>query len=241
MAVELAEIAAGLPMAASFAIAGGISTFRQGQRRASLNEAMHELRRPLQVLALSLPADRAEEEACDSSLRMATAALERLDREINGGPMEKGLEPVEIKALAEASLRRWKPAATLRGRSLQLLWRAGNPTVTGSEFDLAQALDNLINNALDHGGGNVTIEARETGDRFRLSVRNLNGLSLAHGQCDERPARRQRIAGRHRHGHGLRVVARIVAAHRGDFHLLRSKNSTEARLELPLLGGEEQG
>lgn len=239
MTVELAEIAAGLPMAASFAVAGGITSFREGRRRASLNEAMHELRRPLQVLALSLPSNTREEEPCDSSLQMATAALERLDREINGGPAEKGLEPVEMKALAEAAVRRWRSSATGRGRGLQLVWRAGDPTVAGSEFDFAQALDNLINNALEHGSGKVTIEVREADGRLRLAVRNLNALSLARGQREERPPRRQRIGGRHRHGHGLRVVARTAADHGGSFHLLRSKGSTEARLELPLLGAGE--
>lgn len=239
MTVELAQIAAGLPMAASFAVAGGISTFREGRRRASLNEAMHELRRPLQVLALSLPADRAEEEACDASLQMATAALERLDREINGGPADGRLEPVEMKALVVAAVRRWKSAAAAQGRGLQLLWRAGDPVVAGAEFELAQALDNLINNAIQHGAGNVAVEVREADGRLRLAVRNLNGLSLARDRRGERPGRRQRIAGRHRHGHGLRVVARTAAAHGGSFHLLRSKGSTEARLELPLLGEGE--
>ncbi|MGN6275587.1 MAG: sensor histidine kinase [Solirubrobacterales bacterium] len=239
MTVDLAEIAAGLPMAASFAIAGGISTFREGRRRASLNEAMHELRRPLQVLALSLPADRAGEEACDSSLRMATAALERLDREINGGPAEDGLEPVEMKALAEAAVRRWKSVAALRGRGLRLLWRAGDPIVAGSEIDFAQALDNLINNALEHGGGKVTIEVREAGGRLRVAVRNLNGLSLARGERRERRDWARRIGGRQRHGHGLRVVARTAADHGGSFRLLQSKHSTEARLELPLRGEGE--
>jgi signal transduction histidine kinase len=237
--VELAEIAAGLPMAASFAVAGGISTFREGRRRASLNEAMHELRRPLQVLALSLPADRGEEEACDSSLRMAAAALERLDREINGTSAADGLEAVEMKALAEAAARRWKSAAAVRGRDLRLLWRADNPAVAGSETDLAQALDNLINNAIEHGCGRVTIEGREVGDRLRLAVRNPRGLSPVRGKR-ERPDLRQRIAGRHRHGHGLRVVARTAADHGASFHLLQSKHSTEARLELPLLGGGER-
>lgn len=238
MTVELAEIAAGLPMAASFAVAGGISTFREGRRRASLNEAMHELRRPLQVLALSLPADRAEEEACDSSLRMAAAALERLDREINGGPVEDGAERVEMKALAEAAVRRWKSAATLRGRDLRLLWRAGEMTVLGGEFELAQALDNLINNGIEHGGGRVTIEGRGVGDRLRLTVRNSHGMSPVPGKR-ERPGVRQRIGGRRRHGHGLRVVARIAADHGGSFRLLQSKHSTEARLELPLRGEGE--
>lgn len=232
MTVELAEIAAGLPMAASFAVAGGISTFREGRRRASLNEAMHELRRPLQVLALSLPADRAEGEACDSSLRMAAAALERLDREINGTSTADGLDPVEMKALAEAAVRRWKSAAAVRGRGLRLLWRADDLSVVGSEFELAQALDNLINNGIEHGGGTVTIEVREISGRLRLTVRNSDGLP-ARGKR-ERPDVRQRLAGRHCHGHGLRVVARTAADHGGSFRLLRSKGSTEARLELPL-------
>lgn len=235
MTVELAQIAAGLPMAASFAVAGGISTFREGRRRTALNEAMHELRRPLQVLALSMPADRGEEEACDSSLRMATAALERLDREINGGPVAGDLESVEMKVLAEAAVRRWKSAAALRGRGLQLLWRAGDPAVAGSGIDLAQALDNLINNAIQHGGGRVTVEGREAGDRLRLTVRNSQGMSPVRGKR-ERPGLRQRIGGRHRHGYGLRVVARTAAGHGGSFRLLRSKGGTEARLELPLLG-----
>lgn len=238
MAVELAEIAAGLPMAVSFAVAGGISIFRDGRRRASLNEAIHELRRPLQVLALSLPASSGEEEARESSLRMATAALERLDREINGGPMEKGLEPVEMKGLAEAAVRRWQSAAALRGRGLQLLWRAGELRVTGCEVELAQALDNLINNALAHGAGKVTIEGREVGERLHLEVRNADGSSRARGRR-ERPDLRRWIGGRHRHGHGLRVVARTAADHGGSFHLRRSKGSTEACLELPLRGARE--
>ena len=59
MTMELAEIAAGLPLAASFALAGGINTLREGRRRAALNEAMHELRRPLQALSLALLTDPA--------------------------------------------------------------------------------------------------------------------------------------------------------------------------------------
>lgn len=234
MTIELAEIAAGLPMAASFAVAGGISTFREGRRRASLNEAMHELRRPLQALALSLPADRAGEEACDSSLRMATAALERLDREINGQAAEASPQPLEARVLLEDALGRWRKPAGLRGRSLQLQWRAREPRVTGCEVDLAQALDNLINNAIEHGAGKVTIEAREIGDRLRLAVRNPDGPPPARGKR-ERPGLRQRIGGRRRHGHGLRVVARTAIDSGGSFQLLRFKGGAEARLELPLL------
>ena len=71
-------------MAASFAMAGGITAFREGRRRSSLNEAIHELRRPLQALALSLPRRLARAEAMRSALQMAAAAVDRLEREING-------------------------------------------------------------------------------------------------------------------------------------------------------------
>lgn len=235
MAVALAEIAAGLPMAASFALVSGISGFREGRRRASLNEAMHELRRPLQVLALALPEERGEGEACDSSLRMATAALERLDREINGEAAASSGELVAIEPLLSSAASRWTRATNLSGRTLRLRSSIPDRTVAGSEFELAQALDNLIKNALEHGGGAVTIDARENDGWIRLAVIDEGCLlpSRTRGRVDLRG----RFGGRARHGHGLRVVARTARSHGGSFQLRRSRGRTEARLELPLPEG----
>ena len=75
MAVELGEIAAGLPFAASIAMTTGIGALREGRRRTSLNEAIHELRRPLQALALALPDDSGAVPGSGSALRMAAGAL----------------------------------------------------------------------------------------------------------------------------------------------------------------------
>lgn len=232
MAVELAEIAAGLPMAASFALVSGISSLREGRRRASLNEAMHELRRPLQVLALSLPDERSRDGACDSSLQMAAAALDQLDREINGGAMERTRESVAIEPLLRDLVNRWKQVVTLHGRTLRLRYCAGDCAVTGSEFELKQALDNLIKNALEHGGGAMTIDAREIGGRLRLAV--FDDGPLRPSRRAHRADLRERLSGRARHGHGLRVAARIARSHGGSFELRRAGGRTEARLELPL-------
>src|SRR3954453_17579195 len=84
MEVVLAKVAEGFPVEASLALAGGITNLREGRRRAALNEAMHELRRPLQVLSLALPDRLPGDAAVDSALRLAAAALEQLDREVNG-------------------------------------------------------------------------------------------------------------------------------------------------------------
>lgn len=231
MALELAEVAAGLPMAASLAVASGITTLRESRRRASLNEAMHELRRPLQVLALALPE---EGEACQSSLEVATVALERLDREINGRPAEGRARPVRVRSVVEAAVERWRTPAALRGRRLRMRWTAVDSRVIGDEIELAQALDNLINNAIEHGAGEVSIEAGESEGFLRLTVVDAGGGSVR-SRDRRRAAFRGPGDGRHRHGHGLRVVARTARTYGGSFQLRHSVGRTEARIELPLL------
>ncbi len=232
MDLELAQVAAGLPFAASLAVAGGITTFREGRRRTALNEALHELRRPLQVLSLSLPA---EADAAGSSLRMAAAALERLEREVNGEVLERPSDPFPLRPLTEAAVARWRNRILLGGRSLELRWDAEEPWAFGDEAEVAQALDNVISNAIEHGGGEVRVEVREDDGRLRLAVVDSGATA--------RPKRRggfglrARISGRHRHGHGLRVVERAAESHGGSFELRRSEAGTEACLELPLYRG----
>lgn len=229
MAVELAELAAGLPVAASFAVASGIGTLREGRRRSSLNEAMHELRRPLQVLSLAVPDRAGEDSAVDSTLRLAAVALERLDREINGGTVGERPLSLSPRLLLEEAARRWEPQAVLRGRSLRLAWDAGEGAVIGRAFELAQAVDNLISNALEHGSGEVTIEARREGALLSIAVRDA-GTRVAGAH----PPTRRRSHRRSRRGHGLRVAARVAREHGGDFELRCSEQGADAVLRLPL-------
>jgi signal transduction histidine kinase len=231
MAVELAEIAAGLPFAASLAMAGGISAFREGRRRTSLNEALHELRRPLQVLALSLPADS---RAVGSALQMAGAAVEQLEREVNGSTAAAPAEQVSIRPLLTSAVDRWRPRAAVEGRSLELIWAAAECELRGDRTELSQALDNLISNALEHGAGEVTVEVCQEAGLLRVTVRN-RGSSLAKPDRRVRVFRARRNM-RRRHGHGLRIVRRVAARHGGSFRLAHSVSGSEARLDLPLEG-----
>jgi signal transduction histidine kinase len=236
LAVELAEVAAGLPVAASLAVAGGITSLREGRRRTALNEAMHELRRPLQVLSLALPEDSAAARPAESALRLTAAALERLDSEINGSTLGKYVTTVPIRRLVEEAVGRWRNAAVLAECELRVRWSGEEALVEGNRFELAQALDNLISNAIEHGGGKVTIEERRHGDWVCLSVCDSGGSSAA-----RRPPRRRGLrGGRCRRGHGLRVVGRVVEAHGGEFSLRRYQHGAEARLRLPLCQKEAQ-
>lgn len=233
--LALAEIAAGLPLAASFAMASGLSAWREARRRTALNEAIHELRRPLQVLALSVPADAPASGPAESSLQMAAAAIDRLEREINGRAVAGHSTRARLRPLVEQAVDRWRRRAELDGKSVDLSWRASDLRWDGDAIELAQALDNMINNALEHGRTEIAVEAREEGGLLRIAVRD-SGSEAA--QARRTPAGwRARLGGRSRHGHGLRIVRRLAARHGGSFRLHRSAWGCEARLDLPLVEG----
>jgi signal transduction histidine kinase len=230
--LDLAQIATGLPMALSLALAGGISTLREGRRRSALNEAMHELRRPLQALALGLPNDPARAGMHESSLQMVAVALERLDQEINGVADGDSHDSPKVESLVRAAAARWEVRAAIAGRSLKISCDASRARVAGDEAQLAQALDNMISNSFVHGTGEVMVEVRIIEKRVRISVID-EGPSVGASKLG-RPSLRTRLSGRCRHGHGLRVIGRAARAHGGTFRLRCSTAGTEARLELPL-------
>ena len=231
----LAEIAAGWPLAASLAAAtaGGL---RAGRRRTALNEALHELRRPLQALALSAPAGRRAEPA---ALQMAATALERLEREINGEPAASAFETLQARPLLEAAVARWRSRAALAGGSLELRWGAGEALVSADGYALAQALDNLVVNAIEHGGPGIVVEARAAGGRLRIDVCDSGRASRPDSRRETPAELIARLSGRRRRGHGLRVVRRVATTHDGEFALRPSDSGTTAVLELPLLEAGE--
>jgi signal transduction histidine kinase len=221
MRTVAAYLAAGGPLGLTAAVLIAGFRRRSARRRAALNSALHELRRPLQVLALA-PRPREPARAPEAA-DLALAALEDLDREINGSHRVLARRPVACRGLVESTLERWRrPAADAR-RSLELRWWAGAAMVMVDPCRIAQALDNLLANALEHGGLRVWVEAAVSAGVVRISVCNTTG---------RRPA--QRRAGRNRRrGHGLRVVASIATAHGGRFEVQDADGVWMATLELP--------
>src|ERR1700744_1079349 len=222
------------------------ATLREGRRRTVLNEHLHELRRPLQALALmAAPAGRGEN-GDEGALEMAAAALLRLELEINGGRAEAARATIGVRPLLEATARRWRGQALLRGGSLVVCWRAAEAAVAGDRLELAAALDNLVANALEHGGPRIELTADLFDGRICLAVvdsgsgagRRARGReAAARGRA---PRRRRafgpmgRFSGRARGGHGLRLVRRTAARHGGTFALHLGEQGASAGLELAL-------
>ncbi len=236
MAIELSTVAAGLPMAASFAMAGGFVAHREARRRSSLNAAMHELRRPLQALCLFPPSASDANDHLEATLDMAVAAVERLDEEINGRQVRAEMMRLSMRSLVEAAVERWRPALAGAGRPLRLSWTGNEAIVEGDRVALSQAVDNLISNALEHGSGTIAVRV-DAGDRLlRLAVRDQGRREVGAAARGIPSFRRGRRRARGRHGHGLGIVRGAAARHGGTFRLVRSASGSEARLVLPLAG-----
>jgi signal transduction histidine kinase len=237
---ELAQIAAAWPLGASLAAAMAVGGLREGRRRAALNEALHELRRPLQTLALLAPGSGSQEPAAiEGSVQLAASALERLQRQINGEALASVAmsAPIPARPLLDSAVGRWKARAALAGGSLALHWRAGEALAAGDRGEIEQALDNLIVNAIEHGGPEVVVEAVARSGRLCVSVVDSGRGSRPQSRRESPAELVARLSGRQLRGHGLRVVRRIAAAHGGDFRLHLSERRTEAVLELPLADG----
>ena len=136
-----------------------------GREREFSADVSHQLRTPLTALRLRIeelahlddPALVAEE------AREALAEADRLERmisELLSSRREEGRttrETIALDALARRHVSSWVTTFTRAGRVLRL-HVSSRPDVSGTPGNVGQALDVLLENALRHGAGTVTVE-----------------------------------------------------------------------------------
>jgi len=215
------------PLALSLATLVVADRRRAAHRRAGLSRAMHELRRPLQALVLlGEQPERRGERAAAGHLELALAALGELEHELDQGSAKVAdRSPADARALAVAAVRRWEALAGRAGRRFELRWSAGEAFLLCDPARVGRALDNLIANALEHGGGTIRL----------VATRTAGGLCLA--ICDEGGGGAVQVsASAPVRGHGLAITRAIAAEHGGSFRLESHGRGCEAAIELPLAG-----
>ncbi len=226
--------------------------WRVARRRDALNRALHEIRRPLQALALlspglsisgapllSLPpVGRAGPARFRGSVSepvlQAIAAVGDLDRELNGGPPAgRRTEMIAARLMADGCVRRWRSRAALSEARIALLWSGPDVLVRGDGVGLAAALENLIVNAIEHGGPQIEVSGRVVGGKVRIVVKDNGVEGRAAGRPDAPAEILARLTGRGRHGHGLAVAGRVAQEHGGRLETNFAGSGSEAILLLP--------
>jgi signal transduction histidine kinase len=214
--------------------------YQLSRRMVRVASACHELRGALAAMRLALsrmeaPVGRGAWLDNVEVLRAqhARALLATEDLESNRGTApERAIDTsssVDLESLVRRCVSSW---ATVHGRGRVVLdWRAGRPRVRGEAGRLAQALDNLVANAVEHGAGRVTVVGRLNPDSVTISVLDL-GDGLERSLRDLRPA-----SWRSRRGHGLAIVRRAVEDHGGRMQLVRESSGTGVQIRLPLAPG----
>lgn len=194
------------------------------RRRECLNERLHELRRPLQILALA----QSKRERGLDPLELALHALRDLDRAINGAPASQARrQTIDARRLVDEAASRWRARAALSARPLRVRWLCDSALVEGDRHALAQALDNLIANSIAHGRGPITLLVTPCEGAVQIVVRDA-GTILARRRVRDRDPR---------HGHGLRVANRVAVGHGGSLELRPSQLGVVAALRLPIARG----
>ena len=200
---------------------------RDARRARRLNRAMHEIRRPLQAIALNLGRASLDPAATGVCLEQARGALRELDAVVNGRREQPAVSRALVGEVLDGVAGRWRFADVEVGRDCAALEIEADLTRLGA------ALDNLVANALRHGTGMVGVRAAATARGVRFEVRD--------GGPAPAPARRSRRDPRH--GHGLRVVADVAASHGGTAAVAAPSpgGGTIAAISLPVSGGPASG
>jgi PAS domain S-box-containing protein len=186
----------------------------------------HELRTPVAVLGGSAEMlahhwdelEDAEREELFDSMRASTGRLRRLlDDLLTASRLQNNALSMRSERIAAADIVD-VAVSTVRSTQPQseIVVHAGPPVhVRGDRDRLAQALENLVSNALRHGRPPVEISVEEAGDRVRICVRD-HGTGVAEGVRGRLFERFVTGMSRGGTGLGLFIVRELARAHGGD-------------------------
>ena len=216
--------------------AGGVWRALTG-RMETVARACHELRGPLTAARLGLQLGASTGElsparlrAIDLELGRAALALEDLDGvRARGLVARRRLDLVDLRELVSDSVEAWRASALARGVELRASWSGCPACVFGERLRLAQAIGNLVANAIEHGGGVVEVRGCGQVGRARIEVIDAGpGLPAPVAELARRPQR-----GRGRRGRGLAIATAIVASHGGRLAAAPARPGARLVLELP--------
>ena len=228
---------------AAGALAVALATRRElDARMERLARATHELRRPLTAARLAahgLAGANGDRAARATAIERELARAGRLLGDLDGvrgavaPPWLAETRLVVASELLADVAETWAPVAAAQGRRVELDPWDEVPVVRGDADRLAQALGNLVANALEHGVGTVRVGVRARGGRVVLRVADAGPgpqkpLDVLVGAAG---------TGRGSRGRGLAIVAEIARAHGGVVRVEQGDVGARIVIDLPGAAG----
>ena len=216
------------------------------RERRFVADASHELRSPIAVIKTELEgALRAGGFAAEQRAALV-AAVEECDRlaalaedllvlaRSADGRLPMRPEPLPVGELLEGARHRFIDRAAERGRAIRVEAPA-DLVVLADELRVREALANLVDNAIRHGGGDIDLRARAVPDGVEIDVSDHGagfGADLA-ARAFERFTRASESRSGEGAGLGLAIVQAIAIGHGGSATILEGADGTTVRLVLP--------
>lgn len=220
------------------------------QTETFIAEAAHHIRTPLAVMRAEaeLALHQSNDEATRARLRRLIRAVD--DSARSAGQLldhatvlyradQQALAEVDLGALAQALVERFRPTAEMKDMRLSLVAESG-VTVRGDAVLIEAALRNLLDNAIKYSPSETEVSLALTTEDGRAVIRcRDHGRGLAGAPLAALTSRFQRgpnvgdVAGS---GLGLTIVSEAMAAMGGRFILEPAEDGegTRATLSLPL-------
>ena len=215
-------------------------------------DAAHELRSPLATLRAELELSRRrrrDRRALEQVLDSALGETERLCRladdllllaRAEQGVLQLQTESVVVPELLEAVARRFAATAALYGRTVRTADTQGPLVIRADRLRLEQAVGNLVDNALRHGLGPVTLSA--TNDHAAIAIRiedDGGGLPDSIAASAFRPfTRGPGMSAGTGSGLGLAIASEIARAHGGRITARRHAAGFVMELAIPTSGDD---
>ncbi|WP_368040229.1 sensor histidine kinase [Ruegeria atlantica] len=213
-----------------------------------ISEAAHQLRNPaaaVQSMAEALRDANTDEDRDKRIIELVAAAknsatvaeqllsLERLRQPTHQDQMDE----IDIRSVVEEACAEMGVHILAKGIEFDVTMPEVAVTVSGDRVFLAEALKNLLDNAVKHGGANlsrISVVLRCDGRHVRLTVTD-DGAGLSPDQSEAAFSRFSQLEYSEGSGLGLSIVSEVAKRHGGLVAINQVERGASITLELPMV------
>jgi signal transduction histidine kinase len=217
--------------------------------RTTFDSAAHDLRAPLYRARVRIEETLQHMETASAARETMEATLAELDRvqrtlgtllqiaEAEGRGRDFAPENIDLGALTREIVELYRPEAGARRIALEYSGASDEMRVRGNRQLLAQAIVNLIENALKNvppdGAVNVSVAREQSGVLLTVSD-NGPGIPSEHRERVLRPfVRLERDRDQHGSGLGLSLVAAVMRLHGASMEMRDNEPGLAVRCKFP--------